>query len=565
MGLTGAKARRWLPVRPGTYGALALGIAHVLLREELHDAAFVRDRTHGFDDWTDGGGRHHAGFRSRVLAEFFPERVAEITGLSSEQIIETARELGIDTPSVVIGGSSVADDGLGTAGQMCVHSLNALLGNFGAVGGVVRAERAPLSTLPEPMIDDVAAAGLGLPTVGRRGPLPASGFSIDAFTQNVLSGEPYPIELLFVLGGNPVFESIRHHDFVEALRRIPVIVSFDSFLNETSEFAEFVLPDPTWLEQWELLTSTPGVGTTHVGVRQPVIEPLFDTRPAAVVVAELAEAVGPTVAAAVAPAEPVESLKARIRGLYEAGQGTLAVEGVRGYWLDYLQTRGWHMGRYDSFQSFWEEMLIHGGWWDPTRPDGKESGFDTSTGRFEFGGRDLAELLADTVGGSPSELTAALKGLGLTEPGPVAWLAGADGTVAEVGRPLHLVVFRSMPLRDGVGANLPLMQELHGLDARRPWRTWAEIHPDLADAYALSDGDWIRLESSVGSLQAQVRIVPTISPECVGVPFGQGHTSYGRYARGVGVNPFSIVRARYDVVSGRPAIQSTKISISRTA
>ena len=79
---TAAKATEWIPIRPGTYGALALGIANVIINSQLYNADFVRDFTFGFEDFTDVEGVKHQGFKSMVLESYTLERVSSITGIS---------------------------------------------------------------------------------------------------------------------------------------------------------------------------------------------------------------------------------------------------------------------------------------------------------------------------------------------------------------------------------------------------------------------------------------------------------------------------------------------------
>ncbi|HSG29367.1 MAG TPA: molybdopterin dinucleotide binding domain-containing protein, partial [Candidatus Krumholzibacterium sp.] len=133
----------------------------------------------------------------------------------------------------------------------------------------------------------------------------------------------------------------------------------------------------------------------------------------------------------------------------------------------------------------------------------------------------------------------------------------------EGDRPLHLVTFQVLPNRDGEGAYLPMMQEMFGYAVHSPWQTWVEIHPETAAAAGISKGDWVWVESSVGSVRVKAVITPGIMPEVVAIPFGLGHTSGGRYAKGHGVNPNSIIRNLYDMVSGKPATEATKVKISR--
>src|SRR3990172_7784363 len=135
MSLTAGNADQWIPIRPGTYGALALGLAYVLIREELYDKDFVRQQTFGFEDRTDGSGARHVGFKNMVLENYYPEKVEELTGVPSSAILQLGRELGNTKPALVMGGQGAAENTNGTFASMAVYSLNALLGNFNKKGG----------------------------------------------------------------------------------------------------------------------------------------------------------------------------------------------------------------------------------------------------------------------------------------------------------------------------------------------------------------------------------------------------------------------------------------------
>ncbi|MFQ6674658.1 MAG: molybdopterin-dependent oxidoreductase, partial [Fidelibacterota bacterium] len=87
IGLTGSNFDRWIPIRPGTHGALALGIAYVLIASKLYHEDFVQEHTSGFNPFRDHEGREHMGFRSFVRANYYPEKVSGITGVPAETII----------------------------------------------------------------------------------------------------------------------------------------------------------------------------------------------------------------------------------------------------------------------------------------------------------------------------------------------------------------------------------------------------------------------------------------------------------------------------------------------
>jgi len=154
--------------------------------------------------------------------------------------------------------------------------------------------------------------------------------------------------------------------------------------------------------------------------------------------------------------------------------------------------------------------------------------------------------------------------LNITARGDNAAMPHHEVVPYEGDRPLFLVTFQVMPNRDGMGAALPMMQEMFGYAVHLPWESWVEIHPETAAAAGISRDDWVWVESSIGSVRLKPKISVGIMPEVIAIPFGMGHTSYGRYARGHGVNPISIMRNLYDPVSGKPAIEATKVRISRT-
>ncbi len=572
MNLTAANSDHWVPIRPGTYAALALGIAYVLIREEMYDAEFVRDHTFGFSDWVDAQGRSRLGFRSLVLEGYYPERVQEITDVPAETILDIARSFGNAQRPVALSGSAATDQSNGTYGAMAIHGLNALMGNIHREGGVFFVDPPPFEAIAEVLPDDVATAGLDQPKVAtpRDGTFPVSEFSIDSFTENILAGKPYPISVIFLYGGNPLFRTLNHHRFAEALKRVPLIVSFDSFVSETSEYADLILPDHSFLERWDAVSDTPSVGFVHVGVQQPVVDPFYDTRNSGDVLIDIASRVGGTTAGSTTYDDFQSLLHDRVRGVFDSGEGAVVSEGVQEYWIEYLQQRGWQIGRYSSYEQFWDLLVENGGWWNPIRRDpGRSEMFNTPSRRYEFYSQALEAAIDALVGGrpadrSPRDVERVLTGLNVQVRGDTVYLPHFESTVGqEDGMPLYLTTFQTLANRDGQAANLPLMQEMFGYLVRRYWRTWAEVHPETAEAYGIHDGDWIWVESSVGSIRVQAVVHPGILPNAISIPFGLGHTSYGRYAAGHGSNPNSIVRNTYDMISGKPALQSTRVRIAR--
>jgi anaerobic selenocysteine-containing dehydrogenase len=122
--VTAAKADEWVPIEPATYGALALALGHVLVRDKLCDSAFLQEHTFGFEDWTDAAGKPHRGFRDLLLKDYPPEKAAAVTGIPAATIVRLAHELAAHRPAIALadGAAAGATNGLGTA--MAIHALN---------------------------------------------------------------------------------------------------------------------------------------------------------------------------------------------------------------------------------------------------------------------------------------------------------------------------------------------------------------------------------------------------------------------------------------------------------
>jgi anaerobic selenocysteine-containing dehydrogenase len=570
MSLTAANSDRWVPIRPGTYGALALGVAFVLIREELYDENFVRKYTFGFEDWTDNNGQTHLGFKSNVLGNYYPEQVSDITGVPSETILEISRELGNTESSLVLGDQGSADNTNSTFSQMAVYSLNALLGNFNKETGLSFTDQPPLAELPEVKVDEIATEGNKQPPIGHSqySVFPFTNFSMSSFVENVLAERSYPVSALFLYKGNPLFSALNHHDFTEALKKIPLVVSFDSFQTETSEYADIILPDHTFLEKWDEFSNIPSVGFTHVGIQQPVIESLFNTKNSADVLIELGNLIGESVSNALPFENYEQEIKFRVENIYRLGEGAIISEGLKGSWLEYLHQRGWQVGEYNSFNEFWELLTRNSGWWNPIKKKKDiKNLFKTPSGKFEFYSQLLKNKIDQIVlcrgEDTPQNREFVINSVNISARGDKIFLPHHEDIPVDKGIPLYLTTYKLLPNRDGQSSNQPMMQEMFGYTTRQFWSTWAQIHPETARDYGISDEDHMWIESSVGSIKLKAIIDPGVMPDVVAVPFGLGHTSYGRFAKGYGINPYSIVKNTYDKINGNPAPQATKVKISR--
>ena len=95
------------------------------------------------------------------------------------------------------------------------------------------------------------------------------------------------------------------------------------------------------------------------------------------------------------------------------------------------------------------------------------------------------------------------------------------------------------------------------------WNSWVEINPESADVLGVTDDDIVRIISPLGEIEAVVYRYPAIRLDTIAIPFGQGHTAYGRYAQGRGVNPQNILSLIFNGAD-ELAYGATRVFIEKT-
>ena len=92
-------------------------------------------------------------------------------------------------------------------------------------------------------------------------------------------------------------------------------------------------------------------------------------------------------------------------------------------------------------------------------------------------------------------------------------------------------------------ANMPTLQEISGMTVGETWDSWLEMNPETAAAQGLNDKDEVWIESPFGKVKTKVRFVKALHPDVVNLPYNQGHTAVGRWAKGRGVNGLALLRS----------------------
>jgi anaerobic selenocysteine-containing dehydrogenase len=342
---TAAKADRWIPIKPGTEGALALGIVHVILKEGLVRKDFVETRTGGVE-----------ALRKLAGDAYAPDAVSKVTGIEAKTIVDLAKTFaGAERPLAICGSGSGRVPGR-LSEYLAVQSLNALVGGINAAGGVIAVPEPDYIEWPEPEMDAVASKGMQQPRVDGAGSgrYPMARYLLNRLPAALSAGGTPPLQALFVYNANPAYSLVDTPSVVQALKRIPLIVSFSSYMDETAALAHYILPNHVYLERFEDVPAALGFPKPIIGLSRPVVPPLFKTRHTGDVVMQLAQAVGGTVAGAFA----WESYEACLK-----------------------QTLG----------SRWDALAKNGYWVDAAFAPGA---FETKSQKFEFANADIARLPA---------------------------------------------------------------------------------------------------------------------------------------------------------------------------
>jgi anaerobic selenocysteine-containing dehydrogenase len=307
------------------------------------------------------------------------------------------------------------------------------------------------------------------------------------------------IKVLFVHGVNPLFELPTSLQFGGATKYVPQIISFATFPDETALEADYIFPDHHGLESWGYQrVATGSVGSVLSGT-QPVVSPFYDTRATADVLIAAAQLAGGKFAAALPFKDEVEFLFSKVTPLISEEDGFFSAPDV------------------NTFMAYFQQ---YGGWWKTT--DGRSV-------------PNSADVLNRSLGGAEAEFAGE---------GEFFFVPFVSPTLAEAG------------------ANKPWLQELPDPTTTVMWNTWVEMNPVTAEELGLEDDDLVAITSEAGVLEVPVYRYPAIRPDTIAIPFGQGHTAYGRYAEKRGVNPTDLIGQNFNE-AGDLAFAGMKVKIKK--
>jgi anaerobic selenocysteine-containing dehydrogenase len=488
---TAAKSDKWVAAKPGTEGALALGIGHVILSEGLYNQDFVANYTAGF-----------AEYKKLVMDGFSPSAVSQMTGIDVEAIADLARDFTRARKPLAICGRGAGNSPGSLQDFMAVHMLNALVGNLNKSGGMVAVPEADYIEWPDAEMDAIASQGMQQVRLDGAGSdkYTHTRYLLDRLPEVINDSQDSPVQMLFVSGANPVYTMSDTPAVTKAFEKIPLVVSFSSYLDETAAQADMILPNHIYLERYEDVPIARGFPQPIISLTRPVLEPLYNTRHVGDVIIQLAKDMGGSMAAAFSWDD----------------YGTCLEETLADQW-DALDEDGFRV-----------DAGFSGAKWD--------AAFETDSAKYEFS-------------------NTAIKALPDYRPVPAP---GDDSFY-----PLILIPYDTMRLANGnIGSPPFLIKSLEdtilmGNDVL------VELNPATAKKLGLSDEKYATMTTPRGSAKVKIHLFDGIMPGVIAIPRGLGHTAYGNYLAGKGVNYNTLNQSVEDPATGFDAAWGIRAKLSK--
>lgn len=267
MSNTAASSNGIFAVKPGTEADLALGIACVIVQEKLYNQAFTGAYSTGFPE-----------LANMLVKQYSPDKVAEKTGIERHKIIELARHFASQSTSSL----AVCGRGKGqTAGSMreflAVHTLNALVGKVNMPGGVSAVEFPEYISWSGDIAVKEALEGMTRIDEAGSKAFPDAVSLLSRLPEKILAQDESPVQVLLVDNTNPCYTLSGTAHVRKAFEKIPYIVSFSSFMDETAAMADLILPNHMYLERYQDVPVRAGLAKPVIGLNRPVAKPQYDT------------------------------------------------------------------------------------------------------------------------------------------------------------------------------------------------------------------------------------------------------------------------------------------------
>lgn len=286
---TAASADMWLPAKPGTEADLALAICSAMISGNLYNADFVKSA------------KDFEAFAKFVNEKYAPELVSRTTGIDVAKIKAVATEFAKAKSPLAIAGRGKGQNPGSLMEFAAVHALNCLTGNINKAGGCWTVEHQENLTWPSIEMDESATKSYAKPPVGASDSVASEAVSssesvifssvlsalpnqmttsasLPKLFEVINSSEKSPVELLMVYNANPCFTLHNAKTVKAAVNKIPFVVSFSSYMDDTARLADVILPSHTFLEMSQDVYSSPSLAKNITALSKSVVGQVFDTK-----------------------------------------------------------------------------------------------------------------------------------------------------------------------------------------------------------------------------------------------------------------------------------------------
>jgi len=565
MNPTVAASDRALYIKPGTDGALALAIAHVILTEGLWDRELV-------GDFVESGMRFRTGERispdtfnerwvhgvaewwNEELKDRTPEWAEGVTTISARDIVTVAREFGTTRPAIAIMERGPTAHTNGTYNGMAIHALNALVGALFAEGGLFYQMGPSYGSLPvnaADYMDDWAQNGAwkSQPRIDKAGTdeWPMAGTMMQEAGPNHLIGDPYKMDTAMFFYTNPIWTTPNPQVWEEALKDVFVIET-SPYPSETAIYADIVVPDHTYLERLQDSPTYPFEGWPMAALRVPAVDPIYDTKSYGDTLIEIGKRMRGPMGDYYQALDSVENvLRHRAKG-FEANPGDNGVNSFetwkeKGVW--YKKPYKWRQFRGEFYE--WDGT----GYNRMSEEDVKAKLLKTPSGKFE--------LKSGFLEGHAAYIEREL-GVPADRVGLIQWVEPKHSGQGD----LYFVTPKTPLHAEGRSGNIP-----HAIANQQPIvggrnTVYLEIHPDTARARGIRNGDKVRIKSNLGSIEAYCRYMPAHRPDTLVLPMEHGHWAQGRWAKGrLPGHSGEVTENVSDPISGLACYYTGKVTVER--
>lgn len=273
------KAKYWLPIKPGTDTALLLAWLHVIVTEKLYDADYLAQYAVGLPELT------------QHVADKTPEWAFTETGIRPERIRETARLIaGARPASLVHPGRRTAWYGDDTQRSRAIAILNALLGNWGQKGGFYLPTQLAVPGAKGPKPSGTPKTPADMPK-GVQYPFAGETLAHGLRDASIPGAAEYDIKAWLVYGTNLLQALPEPEKTKKALEQLSLVAVVDVLPAEIVGWADVVFPEATYLERYDDLDAPP-YREGFVALRQPVVPPMYESKPGWWIAKQLGERLG---------------------------------------------------------------------------------------------------------------------------------------------------------------------------------------------------------------------------------------------------------------------------------